>query len=400
MTDQIKTIYRIPEQNIKKLEHKLEILNRKAVKLGCDEIVLTRLSHEDVVILDDFGKDTGKVQRYLEIELVGEAPMLGGWAFVATIQHEAAGNIIRAVPGEEVPASFRTLDAKCEHCKTIRNRKDTYIVASDDPPLYKQVGRSCLRDFTGINSPQHAANYAELLIEMDEMFSDDDYFDTGGYAQEYRFSLERVLSWTVAVIRERGWTSGSKAWETGRASTATFVGSGLVEGKNWSKTSGIYIEEADEERAIKILLWGRDFLDRENLGDYEWNMKVAIGDDNISYRSLGLVCSLVSMYWRETEAARRKEEKRESNHIGEIKVRQEFTDLTLHKVIEIDGYYGTTYIHKFTDDAGNEIVWFASKGDLEEEKIFSGKATVKKHDKFNGVKQTVITRAKFEEQAE
>lgn len=388
------TDYKIPECNLSPLKHKIEILNRKAAKLETSPITLVETSFIDEPITDDWGKPTGKVRRYVFITLTGETPMIGGYRFVATIQHEEAGNIIRTVPGETVPEIYRTGSASCDHCHTIRNRKDTYIVANDSE--HKQVGSGCLRDFTGNNSPQAAAAYAELVIQLDEMLNDDDWLS--GLGGEYRWDTNSVLAWTIATIRERGWMSKGKAWEEGKASTASLVTDGLIDGKKFSERSGIEPTEDDKEKAIEILNWGKSFLDRNELNDYEWNMKVAIETDSITWRSLGIVCSLVTMFWRETEAQKQQAEKRESNHVGEVKVRQEFNGLTLNKVIVTEGYYGMTKIHKFTDADGNEIVWFASSEWLDEDCIYTGKATVKKHDEFNGVKQTVITRAKFKKE--
>lgn len=390
--DELRTEYEIPEQNLGKLKSKLETLNRKAAKLGTTPIVLEEISFRDEPIKDDWGKETGEIQRYILISLTGETPMVGGYRFVATIQHEEAGNIVRSIPNETVPETYRTGEQSCDHCKQNRYRKDTYIVANDTE--FKQVGSGCLRDFTGVNSPQAAAAYAELIIQLDEMLNDDEWLSGSG--GEYRWETISVLSWTIAVIRKRGWVSKGKAWEENRASTASQVSSGLTEGKKFSDNSGIERTEEDKEKAAEILTWAKSFLDRDDLNDYEWNMKVAIETDSITWRSLGIVCSLVTMFWRETEAQRRTAEKRESIHVGEIGKRQEFLGITLHKVIIVDGYYGTTKIHKFTDTDGNEIVWFASSEWLEEELTYSGKATVKKHDEFNGINQTIITRAKLE----
>ena len=394
MTDEIRTTYEVPEDNLETLKVKIAALNKKAAKLAARPITLSEVSFEDRPIVNDEGDDTGLVRRWYTVEVVGEAPKLEGWYFVATIQHEPAGNILRTVPGEDAPEEFRTRDARCEHCKKIRNRKDTYIVRNEDNE-YAQVGRQCLRDFTGVNSPQKAAALAEYLIELDEQFNDFLFDPTP--RGEYRMHILKVLGWTAAVIREKGWVSRSASYESGRTATAGYVVNGLLDGKKFSKNSGIWLTEEDEAKAEEILEWGRSHLEKDDLNEYEWNMKVAITDDAITYRSLGLVCSLVSMHWRETEAQRKRENKKESNWIGEIKVRQEFKDLYLNVVIITEGYYGATYIHKFTDAAGNEIVWFASKWDLDEEKFYSGKATVKDHNEFNGMKQTIITRAKFKE---
>ena len=64
-------------------------------------------------------------------------------------------------------------------------------------------------------------------------------------------------------------------------------------------------------------------------------------------------------------------------------------------VIEREGDYGLTTILKLADESDNILTWFASgsKSYQKGDKV-SLKATIKKHDEFKGVKQTVITRAK------
>lgn len=54
-----------------------------------------------------------------------------------------------------------------------------------------------------------------------------------------------------------------------------------------------------------------------------------------------------------------------------------------------------TRIHKMLDDAGNALVWFASReGGLEQGRRYRIKATVKSHeDDPKWGKQTVLTRA-------
>ena len=56
--------------------------------------------------------------------------------------------------------------------------------------------------------------------------------------------------------------------------------------------------------------------------------------------------------------------------------------------------YGTTFLYRFVDDAGNVFVWKASGA----YNVFDGvtiKGTVKDHSEYQGVKQTVLTRCKI-----
>ncbi len=71
--------------------------------------------------------------------------------------------------------------------------------------------------------------------------------------------------------------------------------------------------------------------------------------------------------------------------------------MTVEKVIDIDGTYGTTHLHILVDDAGNVAKWFASSERLDAGKTYSIKATVQAHDVYQGSKQTVLTRGKVTE---
>lgn len=69
-------------------------------------------------------------------------------------------------------------------------------------------------------------------------------------------------------------------------------------------------------------------------------------------------------------------------------------ELVLDKVRGFNSVYGYTHIYCFK--AGNDVVvWKTQKGlDLEEGGKVTVKATIKEHSEYDGVKQTVITRAK------
>lgn len=57
-----------------------------------------------------------------------------------------------------------------------------------------------------------------------------------------------------------------------------------------------------------------------------------------------------------------------------------------------ESHFGISYLHKMIDSAGNIFKWFSSNKQLEVGKTYQMKATVKKHDEFQGVKETLVTR--------
>ena len=92
---------------------------------------------------------------------------------------------------------------------------------------------------------------------------------------------------------------------------------------------------------------------------------------------------------RAAKAAERRASQEGSRHIGAIGERRVF-DLTVGKVIEIEGQYGTSYLHLCTDADGNVVIYKGTNrfdpGPLRV------KATVKAHEDREGIRQTRIAR--------
>lgn len=94
-------------------------------------------------------------------------------------------------------------------------------------------------------------------------------------------------------------------------------------------------------------------------------------------------------------AKEREIEGKASEYVGEVKERIEF-EAEVTGVYGTEGFYGHTDIVKFKDASMNQFTWFASDyTGLERGDRITIKGTVKKHDDYKGVKQTVLTRCKF-----
>ena len=87
-------------------------------------------------------------------------------------------------------------------------------------------------------------------------------------------------------------------------------------------------------------------------------------------------------------------------HVGEVKQRLGFEKVKVIFTKSLENDWGVTTLIKFRmeEGEGNHLTWFAS-GDLTEEfpqgEIFDITGSVKKHDEFDGIPQTVITRVKI-----
>jgi hypothetical protein len=168
--NETQTIYQIPERNLAHLRGEIDKLNRRALKLGVPVISLRETGNRTPVEhKDPETKLVVSVSYIVEIELIGATPKFGGWTLAATLEHTPEGNIIRKVPSVVIDLMpFKDCKPNCDHCKFIRNRKDTYLVLHDTGRV-KQVGHDCIADFLGHKNPQQLAAMAELLFSAGEL---------------------------------------------------------------------------------------------------------------------------------------------------------------------------------------------------------------------------------------
>ena len=89
-------IYWVPDHGFAWLDSKIARLNKIANKLELPEVGYRVIQEE----LRDDPKDELKQRKILwkQIEMLGEAPKLKGYSFIARILHSTEGNILKSVP--------------------------------------------------------------------------------------------------------------------------------------------------------------------------------------------------------------------------------------------------------------------------------------------------------------
>jgi len=373
----------ISETYFEEIIEKIEKLNKKARKLGCREAEIAVRGWIDV-------KEKNEVDRKWDLEVMGEAPKYNGWTFVAKLEKPqgCATHLIYAVPGEEVPERFRHTNVNtCEHCNRKRSRKATYVVRHDSGE-HKQVGSSCMKDFLGHANPEALVKSVDMYADLELCLSE--YEGCGG---RYRmWELEAFLAYTVMCVRENGWVSRSTAHDQGYGyATADAVVDAIEPPKPGQKEKPRPTEH-DWNTAKKVVEYLPKLFE-EQMSDYTWNLKNATDGGMVSYQTAGIVASAVACYNRHEKIERAKKDVPESNWVGEIKQRIDF-EATLISQNYYESDFGTTHIMKFRSDEGNVFTWFSSRClEVELEQSYKIRATIKKHDQYKGVKQTVITRA-------
>jgi hypothetical protein len=399
----------VPVSNFADLDEKVAKMNRKAEKLGLPGLGYELTGRGINVVVGhktDFDENNRQVRVPVyepapEIRPVGVAPVVDGFTFVAKI--DKVENLVLNAPGQETPVEFRSRDCFCDHCKSNRTRRTVFVVRNDETGEHIQVGRNCLADFCRSEDPAQVFRIFEYLRDAMSEATEPRW-----PVEERRYSLNYILAMSVAVIKEFGFVSRAYAakFEEGDAPATTsgrvweqvLVRDGMTAPEGFVRIS---VEDEDFETAKRAADFGRNI---DTASDYGHNVAQIVENDFVTYKSLGLAVSIVgSMLRSEARDVERKIEQAktaDSKHFGTVGKREVFT-LTLTKIHTIDGRFGQTEIHRFMDENGNVATWFSSNGSsMDVGGTYSVKATVKKHDKYQGVPQTILSRAAIESASE
>lgn len=386
--------FTILSQNVLNLKAAFEKLNKKAEKYNTDKL--------DFVTVDEpYLKDN---LLWQDIEVAGMIPVVGDFTLVGVLETLSEGtNIVKTVPGENLPEEYRNNSFFCDHCQTNRYRKEVIVVRNNETGECIQLGKNCLKDYLGI-SLEHLVNRFSWLNDLIENNSDPDFQGSGSTI--YSCSVRHFLATCAKVINTIGFVSKKQADIEERMSTSNLCYD-IVFGTRVSYINRLIaeyslrdLEDKEYELADAALAWIKDVNDSGN--DYLYNLKVISGQEEVSSKRFGFLASLIPAYQRhlgfEAEKKRKLESQKDSEFVGEEKKRMVFEDLEVVFIRLIDTAYGTSTMIKFIDPNGNNLVWFGS-GNITEYNVgekYTVKATVKKHDTYNGISQTVINRVKLE----
>lgn len=416
------TTYTLSKGQIERAESKLMKLQNKARKLGTMEPELLVREEVYITIIDPDTLVPHLEKRYV-CELTGTEPVIAGYEFVGTVEHEKAGNIVRLSPLAQKleldTVAYREGAQKCEHCGTIRARKDTFLVREvpdenqelidnylrsiGQAPNRKiiQVGSSCLRDFLGHGDPESVVNYIEALQEfIDE--ADLDGFRGGGMSSDRYLNTQSYLEQVAAMLRTHGWVSKRAAIETDRISTVERVEDNLWKlehpnDKHTLKEPYVEPDETDRDLAYEALVWLNSTIGTipANMrNDYQHSLYVAASNREFNVRTKGIVASLLATYRRTLAEEVERANKPVSAHVGVVGKRQTFQHVLVTRVFDYDNDFGVSHRHMMQTPEGNVLTWQTGTIRLDEGGLYTVIGTVQDHTEYKGTKQTKLTRCK------
>jgi len=404
-------VFEIPSWNIPRLEKEVAKINKRAAKLGVGSISL--VTHEikkdihpewiarvaEGLTIESY-EEIPKVTLHC-IEFVGEPPKLAGWSFVGKLDHISLPGevVLKAVPGQEIPAQFYNAEAMCKHCGKIRRRNDTFILNHEDGQ-YTQVGRQCIRDFLGHDPSRIASHLTAIWKLIDNIENENEGWFGGGY-RDYMFSHEKVLTVTSAVIRTFGWMPKSRAEGENKPATAQLVcelllpaGIGNDSAKQQLVKQIKWNDVQDTAEANNATEWLKTQPDNVN-NDYMQNLKKIARAESVPSAMFGYWCSLISAYHRAVgEEANRKQVHKLDAWLGNPKDKVTIEVQVVGKTY-LSSNFGAVTLVRMVDTEGRTLVWFASsKSGMDERCKYLIKGTIKSHGLFREQKQTVLTRVK------
>ena len=385
------------------IEKMIAKINRRAGRvkdLNGEFVILETSNHRKA----DSETTAGACSLVADVSLkFGEAStlVLNGWKLLATVERgEGDGNFVHSFGDDDgIDWSNYTHDHKpsCDACKSKRVRVKSHIIRNGDKVL--EVGSKCLKLYTdGYN----VTSMVKSLMQVNDTLVAHSMF-----GPKYgRIDTEYFIALSFEAVSRFGWSSRSKPDgepTADRVLHAISCNNGVLRSDNkWE--SGYELSDVSSARAASAIKW-LSTVDTSK-SNYMNNIKQLGTSPTFERKYAGYVASIATAYQR--AMSKKQEEEKEiatSHHLGELKQRMKFDNLVLVGCFACNGHYGATYIHRFLDADNNVLTWFSSSRDygyeldlheVERSRArFTGKATVKKHDEYNGVKQTVITRARF-----
>jgi hypothetical protein len=386
----------------------LEKLARKARKYGCPDIrVEVGQPYEQVREILDFDGESRKVRTtVVDVNVTGDAPKVGNFEFLARLDPNptGTGNIVMTRPGvEDLDQKFWTAPCGCQHCNIKRYRRNTFVVKNVDTGEQLQIGRNCLTDYLG-QSPEAAIARFKCYYEASN--SGGDY---GGWIDP-TYSLHGSLKVASAAIRLFGWCSKGAAMKDESLTPTVHYLYTVFEDPTKLGRSELATREKllaamkdgdqDEKMAEAVIKWVRDELKPKS--DYEHNLKTMLAVDVVPVKYSGFVASAVAAYSRAKEKELRYSKQRaddaKSDHMGQVgdRLKKMSVVQTMCKVVGGDSQWGEMVLVKFRTDDGNILTWFTGKGtglQNGEKAVIDG--TVKRHNDYNGVKETQLSRVRI-----
>lgn len=389
--------------DIENLEKYVEKLNRKLERANATEFFELHKGEERFI------KTDGKYIPVVDVNLSVPRISVGDYEFKAAVDIVDGGTILRSPTGKKLDGIERPTSHVCDHCGTNRDRKHTYLLQDKKTGDVKQVGKSCMQAFTGVEPSLWAfdASFDRFASKNTDKTKNAQYMHTP----------DDIVAISYIVSNNgNNYVSGNKSIVSGETPTAHRVQQVL----NYLKHPGriaITAHEKDCENIVRLAgKVDQKIIDeikqsaQQTSGDYGQNLKAAMSSQMITEKHVGIAASAVSAHKRQqAQKVKKEQEKNNPRHTLE-EVKELYPEKTkiASKPVRISSthsYLGfndrKVNLITFQDDNGDVFTWHSTAKGSDKLKIgdtLNLSATVKTHNTWKDTPQTVITRAKVEKE--
>lgn len=392
--------YVIPEDKREEVEKLVQRLQRKAARYGNTLEVSMGKPHAAEVNYWSEDPYTGHPEiihtdliEAFDLTIIGDVVRNGNYSVIAMIEHLDGGNIVTTFGQTEFRDGWRKAGCRCEHCGINRDRRLTFIVRDGDGSE-KQVGKTCLKDYCGIDP-----NGIGIANELHDVFLDYDINEVREYDPDRpvisrAYSALEVLALAIRVNKRQGYVKsdypGSNkqtmldAYNMYHELIAPITPAERAEAE--AMANGIMsIPEDDLYRQCCVLANIKTMLESHYCKASHFGYLAYAPVDYAKYQE-----KLEEQRRREAEA---EAARKSSEYLGEVGKRVEVEVKSADLITSWETQWGMTWLYKFTTIDGNVLVWFASSW-IDPENVHKVRGTVKDHTERDGIKQTVLTRCK------
>ncbi len=369
----------IPTHNLTRCTTKLSALNRKARRLNCPEATLT-LGHTFYAPADTptAATPTAFVEKTTVMLTCPPPIQVRGWQFIARLEHTENGNVFHKISDTEIPHSYRHIeDLHCDHCNNIRKRNDLFLVT--DGEVFKQVGSTCVLSFTGDLSAAQVIANAALYTFIDDLIDNKDP-DQGPLITVTALDL---LATAHAVIKANGRHISEDTVRVGEHTTAheAFLSlsptpTGLI---RTHPTQGYY------EDIYIIYQWIRNHnCTKKN--DLFHNLNTLLDNEYITKKQAPLLVQAIPAFKKVTSPQPRQ-------WVGKVGSTKVLKNLRVTRISPFNQRGEQKAFITIKTEEGDILKWCTPEYYQYEEGDALPQLTayIKKHEQWNGQKQTHIT---------
>jgi hypothetical protein len=330
----------------------------------------------------------------VEVTATGLPVFDGTWTVAGVLRVDSENVVTAHTVGQATDGfatAFAGLAGLCEHCHTARRRNLTVLLIDADGNV-RPVGRSCLAEYTG------GSIRVEILADLlgvGERFAL--AFGVAAQADPDSAPVEDIVACALILVADHGFVRVDDGGFGRVMPTAVLLRDCICPGKTAGEVIPAELTEAQRQAArdaITVISTADDG------SEYLANLRAVVANEwtQVTGRGqkLGLLASLPTAVERIARKTQEAAQVDAGAWIGALDEKVTLTG-TVTAVSSFEGSYGMSWIVKVATEAGAVKMFTTAQKlrELETGASVTIAGTVRSHDEFRGVRETLLGRPKL-----